>query len=292
MQENEIITDKSGKAKRQVKKRLNTKRAFNAICLLVSGLSVGWLMGLSVSPVIQTILTSLLTIVIGITSALAGISFVQTQDSNSDGTPAKRRPRVIFDPLPIMGLALGIATGSALGVYARTNNWLGPKKNSFYEEWQDTGLAKEEITRRVFDSLYPPNLDERKKDGNSDVSANVNSSSPNKPNENNSNLSSNQPASNPPQSNTEKVVRTKPSGNPPLATTKSSTPQSPNDPRLGVLFTVTFDECQELRVKEGDDLRRAMQQSNEKELIRLGKNCRNDECLKQGVTRICANVSK
>ena len=293
MQENETII---ATPKRQNKKRLNTKRGFNAVCLLISGLSVGWLMGLSVSPVIQTILTSLLTIVIGITSALAGISLVQTQDSNADGTPAKRRPRVIFDPLPIMGLALGIAMGSALGVYARTNNWLGPKKNSFYEEWQDTGLTKEEVTRRVFDSLYPPTPDENKQESSSNISANTNSSLSNKSSENsNSNLMSSQQNANLSQSKTEKAgaaVTTKSSGNPPPAVVKTPPLQSPNDPSLGVLFAVTFEQCKDLRVKEGDDLRREMAQSNEKELVRLAKNCRSEECLKQGVERVCAKFSK
>ena len=58
--EQEITTEKEKIGVRQI-----FLLVFHGICLVISGLGIGWLMGLSASPVVATVLASLLTIVVG-----------------------------------------------------------------------------------------------------------------------------------------------------------------------------------------------------------------------------------
>jgi hypothetical protein len=128
------------------------------ICLFLSGVSVGWLIGLSVSPIIHVIIASLIALVVSITAALAGVN-IPKEDSAGEGEKSKPKTRVEVNPVPLMFMVVGIVAGSSLGVYARTNGWLGPNPSSFVEKWKDTELTKKEISRRLFDELYPPNVD-------------------------------------------------------------------------------------------------------------------------------------
>lgn len=113
---------------------------------VISGLAVGWLIGLSVSPILQTVLTSLLAVIAGVTSVLAGLS----SDKDADGSPPTGKYQI--NPAPVMFLVLGVAVGASCGVYARTNLWLGADAKTLA---QRTGLKEEQINRRIFDLLYP-----------------------------------------------------------------------------------------------------------------------------------------
>lgn len=135
-----------------------TSLLVKGISLFLSGVSVGWLIGLSVSPIIHVIIASLIALVVSITGALAGVNILK-EDSAAEGEKSKPKTRVEVDPVPLMLMAIGIVAGSSFGVYARTNSWLGPNPSAFVEKWKDTELTKKEISRRLFDELYPPNVD-------------------------------------------------------------------------------------------------------------------------------------
>ena len=83
------------------------------LAILVAGLGIGWLSGLSVSPVIATVLTSLVGIAGGLVAGLRAAS------SNPGNTNAPDRPSVI-NAIPAAVLILGIAVGAPLGIAART----------------------------------------------------------------------------------------------------------------------------------------------------------------------------
>ena len=123
------------------------KRLLAPLSLLVSGLCVGWLIGLSISPVLQTVLTSVLALVTGAVSVLAGLSV-----ADGDGGDKPRR-RVKVTPVPVAMLVLGIAIGAPFGIHARTNLWFGPNAKAASEL---TGIPEKEINRRAYEQLYPP----------------------------------------------------------------------------------------------------------------------------------------
>src|SRR5437660_313364 len=87
--------------------------------VLVCGLGLGWLVGLSLSPVLHTVLTSLLTIVVGVVTLLSGLSVAHEQETVT-------RPFYRLNMLPVALLILCLVAGSSLGVLARTNLLLGP----------------------------------------------------------------------------------------------------------------------------------------------------------------------
>lgn len=93
-----------------------------AISLFLVGVGIGWLTGLSVSPVISGVLASLLGIAGGI---VAGMRSVDTADSVE--APNRKTGKWI-DARPAALLVIGIALGAPLGVLARTYHVLEPSE--------------------------------------------------------------------------------------------------------------------------------------------------------------------
>jgi hypothetical protein len=129
---------------------------FKGFCLSVSGFGVGWLIGLSVSPVVHIVITSLIAFVVSVTSALAGLKVNGDKAQPNNTVSSRRKLRIEVNPVPMMLMVVGLAFGASLGVYGRTNSWLGPSASRFADHWKDTGLEKRDISRRLFDSIYPP----------------------------------------------------------------------------------------------------------------------------------------
>jgi hypothetical protein len=136
-----------------VKNRLARFRA--GLYVAVSGAAIGWLAGLSVSPVIQVTITSLLTILVSLTSALASLESSGTAAS-SDSNRSKWKALSYLSPAPVALLVLSLACGASLGAYARSNDWLGANARRIAEQWQETGLPRAEILLRVFNQRFPP----------------------------------------------------------------------------------------------------------------------------------------
>jgi hypothetical protein len=239
---------------------LTSTLILRAACVLVSGAALGWLVGLSVSPVIQVVLTSVVSIVVGISSALAGLKDQENEQPN-ETTKVKRLAAHSFNPVPIMCMVIGLALGSSAGIYARSHNWLGTSTTSIASEWKDTGLSEQEIARRVFDSLYPKSAI--------------------------------------PESQSVAIEPDKNKGSPQeakseVATTKSRTPKTVAETtqqraQLGVLFTERSNQCKRLlNVEAEDELRREIASSNFDQLERLARSCRTLQCLTAGVKKTCA----
>lgn len=269
----------------------------NSFCLLLSGLALGWMVGLAVSPVIQTILTSLIAVVVSLSTALAGLRLsdsAEAQDKPPEPAagatePGKSRKFLpaMLDPLPVASMVIGLAIGASVGLYARTNDWLGARTNNLVAEWKATGLSDQDITRRVFDSLYPPPGPQDGARSDSSASAHERgsavktetvASAATPPGDNTA------PKPKPQESGERKAVAPKPAAVPRASVAE----QSQNQYRHGVLFNVSLDECARLRNAEGDDLRREMASSSSDGLVSLAKTCKNDECLRAGVNKACA----
>jgi len=78
---------------------------------IVAGMSLGWLVGLSASPVVGTVIGALLAIVSGLGAALT--TFVKEKKNGSS--------QVNLWPLAL--LILGIAFGASCGLYVRAEGW-------------------------------------------------------------------------------------------------------------------------------------------------------------------------
>jgi len=138
---------------------MGSKNLSNILYLVISGLGVGWIVGLSISPVVHIVLGSILALVVSLASAIAGVEKLEEAEEQASagktGPIAQKVARVRLDPRPIALLVLGLAIGSSIGAYARTNDWLGENPRRVVDRWKGAGLDEAEIRMRLFNDLYP-----------------------------------------------------------------------------------------------------------------------------------------
>jgi hypothetical protein len=92
-----------------------------AVSVLVIGIGLGWLAGLSVSPVVGGIITSLLGIAAAVVTGLHAIRFDRGARQGDSSTPR-------VDARPAALLVLGIALAATLGILVRTHHLLEPRQ--------------------------------------------------------------------------------------------------------------------------------------------------------------------
>jgi len=111
----------------------------------IAGLGIGWLTGLSLSPVVGTVLTSVLGAVAGAVAGLTVLDLEKPKHTN---------------PWPVALLVIGIALGSPLGILARTHNTFGAvlsgtaATDQSVDETEASGSALDERARAVLGVLY------------------------------------------------------------------------------------------------------------------------------------------
>lgn len=118
-------------------------RTINLVAILLCGLSIGWLIGLTTAPVIQTVIGSILAILTTMFTIILGL-----QNTNSDLSFAKKIDEVNILPFSLFLIGLSIST--SLGIYARTNEWLGVNPLKFKEKWE----IKDKDTSGIIKNLY------------------------------------------------------------------------------------------------------------------------------------------
>lgn len=120
------------------------KNAFGfGLASAVIGLCVGFMTGLSVSPVVQTVLTSVLAIATALVSVLSGMTLKDEE--------AGRTGRIAITPMPTVLFMLGLVGGACVGILTRTNDWLGPDVPMLA---QRAGMRPEEIYKRMVEQMY------------------------------------------------------------------------------------------------------------------------------------------
>lgn len=109
--------------------------------ILITGLGIGWLVGLSVSPVISIVITSITGAAAAVITALSGL---------------EEKSKWSVSPVPLALLVVGLAIGSGIGVRTRNLDWLGRNLAAEAVMWEAAGLRldKGEIIRRLFDTQY------------------------------------------------------------------------------------------------------------------------------------------
>jgi len=146
-----------------------------SVALGLAGLAFGWLIGLSVSPVIQGVITALLALAVGVAGVLAGIRPATEGDTTKEDEESKakssahqnwvsRTGKLDASPWPVACLVVAVALGSSLGVFARVSEWLSPDPHRLAARWTRAGLSEPEVIHRLFDQLHPSSEVSEKKD--------------------------------------------------------------------------------------------------------------------------------
>lgn len=137
-----------------------------ALGFAVCGLSVGWLVGLSVSPVVQITIEAILGVLVSASATVAGIK-IQSKDSSNEHVDVvpKQEPGLVgnsftVDVLPLAIFSLTLAVGSSFGVLARTNDLLGVRPAFIVKRWRGTGLDEPGLRRRLLDEFLAPSQEE------------------------------------------------------------------------------------------------------------------------------------
>ena len=119
--------------------------------VLVIGLSLGWLIGMSESPVIASVITTLLALIISAITIMSGIE--SSKPILGELTKVKMGPITI--------LIFSIALGSIIGIFVRTNNYLGRnidekiKVQEIIQLYSHYGIDSNKIALRLFNANYP-----------------------------------------------------------------------------------------------------------------------------------------
>jgi len=113
----------------------------NFVAIVVIGMSIGWLAGLSSSPVFSVVIPVLLTL---IASALTAVRLM--------GKPAADAPPAI-SVYTVTIFAIGLAGGASLGTMARLGDWLSPDPERIIARWNRWGtiIPHDDVVRRVYE---------------------------------------------------------------------------------------------------------------------------------------------
>lgn len=87
----------------------------NIISLVFASISVGWIMGNSVSPVVANVITSIMALFVAILTTLIGV----------ERNDASKLSNVKIHILPFCLFCVFLAIGGSLGVYSKEHQWLG-----------------------------------------------------------------------------------------------------------------------------------------------------------------------
>ena len=144
--------------------RREDRIAVHSLSLLLSGCGLGWIVGLSVSPVVGVVVAAVVGAAASLVSALAGLEPPGADNGapaggGEEGGPVRRRRLPRANPVPLTLFILGLVLGSIFGIQARTHGWLAPDTPSTEAEikrWTDLGKDRALVVDRLFDTSYPP----------------------------------------------------------------------------------------------------------------------------------------
>lgn len=122
----------------------------NLFALILCGLSMGWMMGMAVTPVVKDVLVALLGVATALLLALSGLSRGD-QPAGSGGLATRFRS---FDALPLGLFLVFLALGSAAGVLTRSNAVLGPGHRWLSERWELDSVQQRRFRYQLLSATY------------------------------------------------------------------------------------------------------------------------------------------
>jgi hypothetical protein len=137
-----------------------------SVLIGIIGVGLGWLVGLSQSPVIAGVVTALVAAAAALVGALGGPDI-----AGSDDTSRLQKVAKLISPAPLAALMIGLAVGAPLGLHARNHGFFSPSRADHMKELEDTvarwtamGMARDVIVARLFEREFPARTD-----GNTDA---------------------------------------------------------------------------------------------------------------------------
>lgn len=117
----------------------------NIIAILLIGMAIGWLVGLSSGSLLSIVTPVLLTLI------ASGITAVQLISKPPADAP------LATSLYAIAVFVIGLAAGGSLGTMARLGDWLSPDPAEAIERWRRWSqvIPRDEVVRRVFDRDLP-----------------------------------------------------------------------------------------------------------------------------------------
>ncbi|MFN8494790.1 MAG: hypothetical protein U0350_44720 [Caldilineaceae bacterium] len=128
------------------------------VWLLLTGIGIGWLLGLAVSPVVSIVITTITGAAAAVVAALSGLEDKANRPDEANKASIGS-VRWNINPLPLAMLVLGLLAGSVLGIAARNYSWLGSEATGEVTQWTQAGLTgpgwtRADIARKLFESRY------------------------------------------------------------------------------------------------------------------------------------------
>jgi hypothetical protein len=121
----------------------------------LTGLAIGWLVGLSTSAVVGIVLTSVMGSVAALLAASHGsAATLKGIFSNGKDSAASSVERVA-PTSTLTALIAATALGATAGVWARTHDWFAPTDAQIVKHWSDLGLDASVVRQRLFDARFP-----------------------------------------------------------------------------------------------------------------------------------------
>jgi hypothetical protein len=222
------------------------------ISFIPIGFVIGGLLGLSVSPVVSIAVTSLTG------AAAAIVAGINSLNKNS----------MRIDPWPLTWLAIGIGLGVFGGLYARNESLLGSNLSIELDKWEAEKFDRQEVARRLLELQYPyaPISQNSPWMTSFDITATVALSSE---------LQMWTAVGLDQTEVARRLFDTKyPSDTVSIATLGTKGVISPSrmlSPLGTLLFTTTEEECNNLRARKGEELRKELTSSTNKPLQNLPK---------------------
>lgn len=121
------------------------------VIFAVTGVAIGWLAGMSVSPVLGIVLTSIMATLAAVFAALPTAKSVFSKAEARDETHSATADA----PALLCALVVGMSAGSGAGIWARTHFWFAPSDIEVIEHWKSLGLDGNMVAQRLFETRLP-----------------------------------------------------------------------------------------------------------------------------------------
>lgn len=135
-----------------------------SLVIVVGGLGTGWMVGMSNSPIVASVVTSLLALLVTFVTMVSGVNKTQGSEKSIISRVTSALASNVTSPIPIMLLILAIAIGTIPGIWVRDHRILAPREapskvgwvlesdlNALVSKYEKHGLDAEYVAQKVLE---------------------------------------------------------------------------------------------------------------------------------------------